>query len=203
MSDFDTNQQYDENKKRFAQAVARERERQHQSAIASMQGEAVATVHQKYTAASEHGMFAYTVYSDKELSVGDKFYTHVPKTDPVAWLLRLKLGNTDKVERFVRFHPNDGGQPLFTYQPDAAAEIARLTKELEEARKDAERYRWLRALISAPKNGSVFNIKNTCQAELWHRGYGRDGSPTAMKFPVNDELDDFIDAAIRQIGGGE
>jgi hypothetical protein len=32
-------------------------------------------------------------------------------------------------------------QPLFTYQPDAAAEIARLTKELEEARKDAESLR--------------------------------------------------------------
>lgn len=33
---------------------------------------------------------------------------------------------------------------IASMQGDAAAEIARLTKELEEARKDAERYRWLR-----------------------------------------------------------
>ena len=117
----------------------------YQAAKQSMQGEAVATIQQKYLAANEHGMFAYTVYSDKELSVGNKFYAYAANLPPVAWLLRLKIGG--EIERFVRFHPNEGGQPLFTHAPDSAArideqdaEIARLTKELEEARKVPDGY---------------------------------------------------------------
>lgn len=103
------------------------------AALSSLQGEAVATIHQKYIAASEHGMFAYTVYSDKELSVGDKFYSYAVNFPPVAWLLRLKIGK--KIERFVRFHPNEGGQPLYTHAPDSASKIAEQDariKELEE-----------------------------------------------------------------------
>lgn len=67
---------------------------------------------------------------------------------------------------------------------------------LSENEQDAKRYRWLRELISKPKNGSGFNHANTLQAELWHRGYDRDASPTRMVYPIHAELDDFIDQAI-------
>lgn len=56
-------------------------------------------------------------------------------------------------------------RPLFTYPPDASAEIARLTKELEEARKDVKRMDYLsnidftyRVLVqSQPSGDYVFD----------------------------------------------
>jgi hypothetical protein len=38
-----------------------------------------------------------------------------PCEQPVAWLLKLKLGNTERIETFVRFTDADGGQPLYTH----------------------------------------------------------------------------------------
>lgn len=77
-------------------------------------------------------------------------------------------------------------QPLFTYPPSAASKIAEqearikeLEQQLEEARKDAERYRWMRS------GGKDLG------GEVIIYGYSPKG------------LDESIDAAIRQIGGAE
>lgn len=71
----------------------------------------------------------------------------------------------------------------------ASAEIARLTKELEEARKDAERYRMMRSLDVTP-----YEKWNKAQKAL-HR---------AMNSADTVEMvDAAVDAAISKIGGGE
>ena len=80
------------------------------------------------------------------------------------------------------------GTKLFTYPPDAA-EIARLTKELEEARKDAERYRMMRSLDVTP-----YEKWNKAQKAL-HR---------AMNSADTVEMvDAAVDAALIKIGVGE
>ena len=65
---------------------------------------------------------------------------------------------------------------------EQALRIEQLERELAEAKKDADRYRWLR--------------DNTCKSSLYAH-CGIEGSDTEVMISGN-ELDDVIDAAIRK-----
>ncbi len=94
--------------------------------------------------------------------------------------------------------PN-GKHYLFTYSPSASAEIARLTKELEEARKDAERWE------------AICNLWFLCSELKLIQNEDGGYSICEMEFVDNLLVSDFcgdtpeqaIDAAISKIGGGE
>lgn len=107
------------------------------------------------------------------------------------------------------------GDKLYTHAPDSAAriaeqdaEIARLQKELEEARKDADRYRWLR-------NESASHIHYSPTATLCNGfgikvRYGLHGDPKCQPYIglVGETLDQAIDsvmqdASINIKGGAE
>lgn len=93
-----------------------------QSAIASMQGEAK--------------------LSDRFIGEVIQNVAELPdRNSPDDWPEAMLVTSEELQEILISVHED---VPAVTYPPSASAEIARLQKELEEARKDAERYQWLR-----------------------------------------------------------
>lgn len=104
---------------------------------------------------------------------------------------------------------NPNTRALFTYPPSASAEIARLTKELEESRKDAERA-WIpmneqrpmeehgNKVLGLADDGYVFQCEY-----IISDGEGAWCSITGENMTHWMPLPPILDAAIRKIGGGE
>lgn len=160
---------------------------------ASMQGEAVAKI----------------VYDRRTDENGNTYH----KSRPQVWPLIADA------ELLAYPHSTQ----LFTYPPSASAEIARLTKELEGARKDVE---W-QSIETAPKDGTLLMVYSRTHgyvAAWWDQvdggGHPENGPPVywwvsdhceftdgPYDAPVMwrhlNELSDVLVAAISKIGGGE
>lgn len=169
-----------------------------EAAIASMQGEAVGVVTladdiaQPDTSGEHKGKYQNMIYSSAPLQVGAHVYTHSP--DSAARIAELQTDilncSNENVSLCDRIAEQD-------------AEIARLTKELEEARKNSERIKGLRSLCGYVEDGSSMSV-TLFQDDVTKEWFVKQGSAlNPYKTVYSDSFTGAIDASLNIKGGAE